>query len=264
MDKSIKMIDIGINLMSKQFNNDREQIVERALENGIGLIITGTDLKSSEQAINFIRKHTYQNIWCTVGCHPHNAKEMDLNYYKELNSLIENNKDIVVAVGETGLDYDRMFSPLEQQKKALSQMQYMAISSDLPMFLHERKAENDFVKIMKTQRTLCRKSIVHCFTGSKETVYRYLQMGFYIGITGWVCDNRRNKELLEAIKIIPIERILIETDATYLTPQGLNLDRRNTPDNLHYVLEKIAEIKKVDKNLLEESTLSNSRNLFNL
>ena len=89
-------------------------------------------------------------------------------------------------------------------------------------------------------------------------------MGFYIGITGWICDNRRNKELLEAIKIIPIERILIETDAPYLTPQGLNLDRRNTPDNLHYVLEKIAEIKKVDKNLLEESILSNSRNLFNL
>lgn len=199
-----------------------------------------------------------------MGCHPHNAKEMDVNYYNKLQALIKNNQDTVVAVGEAGLDYDRMFSEMNQQKRVLSQLQTIAIEQELPMFLHERKAVNDFVKTMKKERQLCMKSVVHCFTGDKNTAYSYLQLGLYIGLTGWICDNRRNKEVLEALKIIPLERILIETDAPYLTPLGYNLDKRNTPDNLKYVINKIAEIKNVNASEVEKVTYENTKKLFNI
>ena len=259
MNREIKRFDIGINLMSKQFNKDRKEIVEKALENGTGLIITGTDLYSSEKAINFIKENNYENVYCTVGCHRHNAGEADDNYIADLFKLIQNNKDIVVAVGECGLDYDRMFSTIEEQKYTFKKLQSLAERFNIPLFLHERKAVEDFMKASKQHRTLCKNSIVHCFTGSKETVYRYLQMGYYIGLTGWICDNRRNKDVLEALKIIPLERLLVETDAPYLTPlsmkgKNLNLDRRNTPDNLHYIIEKIAEVKNAEYDEVEKQT----------
>lgn len=269
MDHKIKRIDIGINLMSKQFNSDRKEIVERALENGTGLIITGTDLYSSQKATEFIKDNDYKNVWCTVGCHPHNAKEVDENYIGDLIKLIKSNEEIVVAVGECGLDYDRMFSTIEEQKETFKRLQEIGERFELPLFLHERKAVEDFMKASKQHRALCRKSIVHCFTGSKETVYRYLQMGYHIGLTGWICDNRRNKDVLEALKIIPLERILVETDAPYLTPlnmkgKSLNLDKRNVPDNLHYVIEKIAEVKKIGYEDVEKRTLENTRKLFGI
>ena len=259
----IKRIDIGINLMNKQFSKDREQIVENAINNGTGLVITGTDLQSSKEAIEFIREHDYKNVWCTCGVHPHNAKEFDTEYLFELTRLINRNTDIVVAVGEIGLDYDRMFSSKEDQVQTFKTMINLG-GPDKALFLHERKAVDDFIAIMKTRRKLCKNSVVHCFTGDKNTVYRYLQMGFMIGITGWICDNRRNKDLIEAVKIIPVERLLIETDAPYLTPLGHNLPRRNTPDNLKYVIEKIAEIKKISSDELEKQILKNTISIFNL
>lgn len=262
----IKRIDIGINLMNKQFKDDRLEIVNRALENGTGLIITGTDLYSSEQAIDFIRENNLKNVWCTVGVHPHNASEVDSEYYGELISLIRKNKDIVVAVGEAGLDYDRMFSPIDDQRKIFKDLQNTAETFNLPMFLHERSAVEDFIKISKMHRNLCKRSVVHCFTGDKNTVYRYLQMGYMIGLTGWICDNRRNKDVLDALKIIPLERIMIETDAPYLTPLSVKekLPRRNTPDNLRYVIEKIAEVKKARYEEVEKITLENTKKTFNI
>lgn len=251
--------------MNKQFKDDRLEIVNKALDNGTGLIITGTDLYSSEQAINFIRENNLSNVWCTVGVHPHNAKEVDINYFGETLRLIRKNKDIVVAVGECGLDYDRMFSPMEIQKRVFRDYQNAA-ENDMAMFLHERCAVDDFIKISKEHRQLCRRSVVHCFTGTKETAYRYLQLGYKIGLTGWICDNRRNKDVLEALKIIPLERILIETDAPYLTPLNVKekLPRRNTPDNLHYVIKKIAEVKKLSYDEVENITLRNTIETFNL
>lgn len=272
MEQQLRRIDIGINLMSKQFNKDRADIVKKAHENGTGLIITGTDLESSQDAIKFVRKmrlRGYNNIWCTVGCHPHNAKIVDENYIGDLIKLIRDNKDIVVAVGECGLDYDRMFSTIEEQQFTFRKLQEVGERFELPLFLHERKAVEDFMRASKQHRAICRKSVVHCFTGSKETVHRYMQMGYYIGLTGWICDNRRNKEVLEALKIIPLERLLIETDAPYLTPlnmngKALNLDRRNNPDNLKYVIEKIAEVKGVEPGLVEDKTLENTKKLFSI
>ena len=252
--------------MNKQFKDDRLEIAKRSIENGTGLIITGTDLYSSKKAIDFIRENNLSNVWCTVGVHPHNAKEVDDGYISSLLKLIKQNSDIVVAVGEAGLDYDRMFSPADQQKHVFKEMIEVASISGKPAFLHERKAVEDFINILKSDRDVCRRSVVHCFTGTKETVYRYLQMGCMIGITGWICDNRRNKEVFEALRIIPLERILIETDAPYLTPLnvGKKLPRRNTPDNLHYVIEKIAEVKNLSPIEVESIVLRNTLRTFNL
>ena len=263
---NIKRIDIGVNLMNKQFKDDRLNIVKRSIKNGTGLIITGTDLESSKRAIDFIRENNLNNVWCTVGVHPHNAKEVDDGYISSLSKLVKQNSDIVVAVGETGLDYDRMFSPADQQKHAFKEMIEVASVSGKPAFLHERKAVDDFISILKADRDVCRGSVVHCFTGTKETVYRYLQMGFMIGLTGWLCDNRRSKDVIEALKIIPLERILVETDAPYLTPLnvGKKLPRRNTPDNLHYVIEKIAEVKNLSPIEVESMLLRNTIKTFNL
>lgn len=262
----LKRVDIGINLMNKQFKNDRKEIVEKSLENGTGLIITGTDLYSSKDAIKFIRENNYKNVWCTVGVHPHNAGEVDGEYYGELVSLFRKHRDIIVAVGEAGLDYDRMFSTVDEQRRVFKDLQNTAEVTQLPMFLHERQAVDDFIKLSKQHRGICKNSVVHCFTGTKETVYRYLQLGYKIGLTGWICDNRRNKDVLEAIKIIPLDRILVETDAPYLTPLNVKekLPRRNTPDNLHYVIKKIAEVKKLSYDEVEKQTLLNTVNTFKL
>lgn len=261
---NIRRIDIGINLMNKQFNKDRKAVVEKSLSNGTGLIITGTDLYSSQDAVEFISENNYNNIWCTCGCHPHNAKEYDRNYLDDMIRLIRQNRDKVIAIGECGLDYDRMFSTQEMQRKCFSDLLDTAERLDLPLFLHERKAVDDFIKLMKKHRNLCKRSVVHCFTGDKNTVYRYLQLGMMIGLTGWICDDRRNKDVLEAIKIIPLDRIMIETDAPYLTPLGLGLPKRNTPDNLHYVIEEIAHIKKLPYEAVESVTFENTKRFFNL
>jgi len=272
----LKRIDIGINLMNKRFKEDRLKIVEKAHQNGVGLIITGTDLKSSVKAVDFVRSvklKGFNNIWCTVGCHPHNAKEVDEKYGEQLLKLIQDNSDIVVAVGECGLDYDRMFSTRDEQLKALKLQMEIASKVDKPLFLHERKAEDDFIKTLKKYRNLCRKSVVHCFTGTKETVYRYLQLGFMIGITGWICDNRRNKDLIEALKIIPLERLMIETDAPYLTPlhdvktgEKLNLSKNITEctNNLQYILDTIAYIKQSELANVERITYENTIKTFKL
>lgn len=260
----IQRYDIGVNLMSRQFQKDRNEIVEKALVDGTGLIITGTDLDSSKAAIEFIRKNGYKHVFCTVGCHPHNAIEYDGLYASQMLQLIRKNRDIVVAVGECGLDFERMYSPEEFQIKTFRSMLHMASSTKLPVFLHERGAEEPFVKTMKTHKEMYPHSLVHCYTGNKQKVYRYLQMGFMIGITGWICDNRRNKDLLEAIRIIPLDRLMVETDSPYLTPHNRNLPRRNTPENLKYVIEKIAEVKRQDYHEVETALLKNTKDFFRI
>ena len=145
--------------------------------------------------------------------------------------LSENHR--MVAVGECGLDYDRMFSARENQVRCLEKHIVLAEKLDMPLFLHERSAAEDFVKRFKKHPEICAKSVVHCFTGGKATLDKYLSMGFSIGITGWICDERRGKELQDAVRIIPLDRILVETDAPYLTPRNVpGLDRTNVPQKI--------------------------------
>ena len=168
-----------------------------------------------------------------------------------------------MAVGECGLDYDRMFSARENQIRCLEKHIVLAEKLDKPLFLHERSAAEDFVKRFKNQQKICEKSVVHCFTGNKETLDKYLSMGFSIGITGWICDGRRAKELREAVRIIPLDRILIETDAPYLTPRNVpGLDRTNIPQNIVYVARELATYMNVSEDVLVEHAMRNTKRIF--
>lgn len=261
---NFKYIDIGINLMGKQFEKDRDSVVTDSLNKSIGLVITGTDVKSSKNALEYVKRNNLEGLWSTCGTHPHNASMWTENYKSEFLGVLKDKK--VVAIGEIGLDYDRMYSPREKQLECFNDILQIAEDDALkrPLFLHERSADGDFVRLLKQHKSVCNRSIVHCFTGDRATALRYLNLGCYIGITGWVCDTRRNKELVDALKVIPLERLMVETDAPYLTPLNKGLDRRNVPENIKYVVEEIAKIKGLDVEEVRKKTLENTLKVFHI
>lgn len=256
----IKYIDIGTNLFNDQFKEKEEEIVDSAASASTAIIITGTSIKSSKQAAAFVKDKT--GIWSTAGVHPHAARTCNEKTLDQLRELLQNSN--VVAVGECGLDYDRMFSEKEVQLKWFEKQIELAEEVKKPLFLHERSAASDFASVMKSHPDICRKSIVHCFTGDGNTVEQYLELGCYIGITGWICDDRRNKDLLDAIKVIPINRLMAETDAPYLTPKGFGLSRINVPDNIRHVVDRIAMEKNMDIEEVRKTLLENTIQFFGL
>lgn len=256
----VKYYDIGLNLFCRQFP-DPEKIIRDAAENGIGCILTGTDMKENKRINDFVKSH---DVFGTAGIHPHNADRARQEDFLLIEKLLSGN-DRMVAVGECGLDYDRMFSAKENQIRCLEKHIVLAEKLDKPLFLHERSASGDFIKRFKNHPDICKKSVVHCFTGDKETLDKYLSMGFSIGITGWICDDRRGKELRDAVKIIPLDRILVETDAPYLTPKNVpGLDRTNVPQNIRYVARELAEHMKVPEDVLIENAKRNTERIFRI
>ncbi|MBD5089892.1 MAG: TatD family hydrolase [Clostridiales bacterium] len=256
----IKYYDIGLNLFCRQFP-EPESVIQSAEMEGICCILTGTDAKENRKINTFVKTH---NTFGTAGIHPHNADRSMQEDFCLIEQIISENKR-VVAVGECGLDYDRMFSSKENQIRCLEKQILIAEKFNKPLFLHERSAENDFIRRFKKHPDICKKSVVHCFTGNKKTLDKYLSMGFSIGITGWICDDRRAKELREAVHIIPLDRILIETDAPYLTPKNVQgLDRTNIPQNIKYVVKELAHYMKVQEEVLIENTKKNTERIFQI
>lgn len=233
------IIDIGVNLMHRSFQADREQVVEQAIANHvIPLIITGTSLRNSMEASRFAGRYPGK-LYATAGVHPHDAKscsEETMAKLRELAALPQ-----VVAIGECGLDYNRDFSPRDIQRKWFAEQIRLARELNMPLFLHEREAFSDFVAILKEHSV--HKAVVHCFTGTQSELKAYLEMGLYIGITGWICDERRGKHLRELVRMIPLNRLMIETDAPFLTPRDLKekpKGGRNEPAFLPHILQSIA------------------------
>ncbi|MCI8717739.1 MAG: TatD family hydrolase [Lachnospiraceae bacterium] len=256
----IKYYDIGLNLFCKQFP-DSEKIIREAAQAGVACILTGTDQKENKKINDFVKKH---EVYGTAGIHPHNADSAKQEDFAFIEKIVKGNQRIV-AVGECGLDYDRMFSVKENQIRCLEKHIVLAEKLDKPLFLHERSASEDFVRRFKKHPEICKKSVVHCFTGDKRTLDKYLSMGFSIGITGWICDDRRAKELREAVKIIPLNRILIETDAPYLTPRNVSgLGRTNVPQNIVYVAKELAKYMKVSEEALTENAKKNTERIFQI
>lgn len=255
-----KYYDIGLNLFCRQFP-EPEKIIQEALDNGVCCILTGTDSKENRKIDEFVKEH---EAFGTAGIHPHNADQARQEDFQLIEKIVsENNK--IVAVGECGLDYDRMFSTKENQIRCLEKHIILAEKLDKPLFLHERSAADDFIKRFKKHPDICKKSVVHCFTGNKVTLDKYLSLGFSIGITGWICDERRGKELREAVRIIPLNRILLETDAPYLTPKNVpGLDRTNVPQNIQYVVKDLAKHMKVSEEVLMENARKNTERLFKI
>jgi TatD DNase family protein len=258
------LLDIGINLAHDSFDQDRDAVIQRAADAGVTrMLITGSSLASTHTAIALVQKHPAQ-MRCTAGVHPHHAVELDAAQLRAFDELAGRNE--VVAVGECGLDYFRNFSPHEAQIQAFEAQLELAAGVGKPVFLHQRDAHQDFMRVMGKHRAQLSGGVAHCFTAGLDEARAYLDLDLYIGITGWICDERRGHHLREVVRHIPADRLLIETDAPYLLPRDLQpkpQSRRNEPMYLPHVLAAIAQARGDSVAALAEITTANALRLFN-
>jgi TatD DNase family protein len=258
------LIDIGVNLTSKQFRADLPAVIERALNGGVSyMIVTGLTAPLSHAALELARARPRQ-LCCTAGVHPHNASSVDAHTRGELGNLARAPE--VVAIGECGLDYDRDFSPRPQQRAAFEAQLELAAERQKPVFLHQRSAHDDFERILRNARPKLTGGVVHCFTGDARELDCYLELGLCIGITGFICDERRGTRLRELVRRIPPDRLMVETDAPFLLPRdlkGVN-GRRNEPAYLPHVARSVARYAGRDEAELRRSTTATAFELFGL
>ncbi len=263
--KEAHLIDIGANLAHDSFDHDRAAALERAWDAGLeAILVTGSTAASNRQALELARAHPGR-LYATAGLHPHHASDWDETLAARIAELAREPQ--VLALGECGLDYCRNYSPHEDQRRAFIAQLGLAVQADKPVFLHQREAHADFHAILREYRAALAGCVVHCFTDSGSALDAYLALDCYIGITGWICDERRGLGLRELVKRIPAERLLIETDAPYLLPRSIKpspKDRRNEPAYLPWVLRAIAEARGDDAAQLAAQTSVNTRRLFRL
>jgi TatD DNase family protein len=204
-------------------------------------------------------------LFATAGVHPHHASSWNVDVESELRELLAHEE--VVAVGEAGLDYFRDFSPRADQLKAFEAQLQMGVDSGLPLFLHLRDAHEDFHAVLRSFRDDISQAVVHCFTGSKKELFSYLDLDCHIGITGWICDERRGTHMKDYLGDIPAERLMIETDAPYLKPRNLRpkvKSHRNEPRLLPWILGTLAAVRNVHPDELARQTTGNARQFFRL
>jgi TatD DNase family protein len=259
------LIDIGANIAHGSFDEDRVDMMRRAADAGVHkIIVTGSSDDSNVQAAN-LAEQSPGVLYSTAGVHPHHASDYNDDSDALIRSLIK--KDCVVAVGECGLDYFRNFSPREAQLSAFKRQLDIAKDSGLPVFLHQRDAHDDFVEILEPALPDLSRAVAHCFTGEGESLREYIAMGLYIGITGWICDERRGKHLHDIVSIIPDDKLLIETDAPYLLPRTIQprpKSRRNEPMYLPEVVRELAEARGQTEDHIAAITTANTIRFFAL
>ena len=259
----MELIDIGANLAHDSFDDDRAAVLERAAEAGVTrMIVTGSSDESNRRAAELVadRRGT---LFSTAGVHPHHAAD----YTHASDALIRElvGRENVVAVGECGLDYFRNFSPREDQLRVFRAQLDIAIDTGMPVFLHQRDAHDDFVEVLEDALPRLSRAVAHCFTGEHESLREYLAMGLYIGITGWICDERRGRRRYEIAGVIPDDRLMIETDAPYLLPRTLRpkpKTRRNEPAWLPEVLRVVAEARGQSVEHVARITTENAERFF--
>lgn len=264
------MIDIGANLTNKSFNHDIEEVLERARLAGIEkIVVTGSCFESNRDALDLAKQKTNDDfLYSTAGLHPHHASDWNGEITEQIDQLLLN--DSVVAIGETGLDYNRNFSDPADQRLAFQELLELAQAHNKPLFLHQRDAHNDFYSMLKAFPDLWQRAVVHCFTDTERALKDYLELGCYIGITGWICDKKRGKRLRDIVKHIPLNRLLIESDAPYLMPHRDQIKNtmaqknRNEPCTLNHVAQQLAESLAVDKEEIINTTRNNAIRFFNL
>ncbi len=259
------LIDIGSNLTHTSFAADLDEVIGRAVEAGVARqVVTGTDLASSRAAADLAARHP-RMLWSTAGVHPHHASAFEPPLRAHLEELLAQPQ--VVAVGECGLDYFRDISPRPQQRAAFVAQLEIAAGSGKPVFLHQRDAHADFTAILREHRTTLRSGVAHCFTEGPLELEVYLGLDLSIGITGWVCDERRGGALREAVPRIPREKLLLETDAPYLLPRDLRpqpKSRRNEPAYLPHIAATVAALRGESLGSVAEATTQNAERLFGL
>jgi len=259
----MRLVDIGANLTHNAFDPDREEVVARAQHAGVQtIIVTGTTIEESRQAAALARSHP-GFLYATAGVHPHHARGCPPDTIPQLAEIATDPH--VVAIGECGLDFNRNYSPRPDQEIWFVAQIELALSLDKPLFLHSRDAHPRFAEILKEHGV--KRAVAHCFTGEKKELRAYLDLGLYIGITGWICDERRGRHLLDLVREIPGHRLLLETDAPYLTPRDLKPQpkaRRNEPAFLPHILKAVARALGRPAEEVAAETERNARELFSL
>lgn len=253
------LIDSHAHLDDRKFDDDRESLIKNFKNNNIELVINiGADLKTSQASVELAEKH--DAIYAAVGVHPHSAKEVNTMVMEQLKELAENEK--VIAIGEIGLDYYYDNSPRDVQRKWFIEQLKLAKELDLPVIIHTRDAAGETFEILKNNQNGNVRGVLHSYSGSVEMALDYVKMGFYISIGGPVTfkNARIVREVAEAV---PLDKLLIETDCPYLTPEPYR-GKRNEPVYVKYTAEKIAEIKKISYDDLVKATNANTRKLFNI
>jgi TatD DNase family protein len=259
------LVDIGVNLVHARFKADRGAVLERAAAAGVeALIITGTSVWASRAALELARTRP-GFLYSTAGVHPHDARHSGEQTLDELRSLAASRE--VVAIGECGLDFNRDFSPRPAQERCFEAQAALACELGLPLFLHERDAHERFVQILGGLGPLPASGVVHCFTGSAAELEAYLELGLHIGITGWICDERRGGHLRGLLRRIPLERLMLETDAPFLTPRDLRpwpRGGRNEPAFLPHVLQAAADALGMPAEAVARATTETAKRFFRL
>lgn len=258
------LVDIGANLTHASFSRDLEVVLERArAANVTELILTGTDLAHAEQALELTRHHP--GLYATAGVHPHDASQWNAALEQAMRAL--HREPGIVAVGECGLDFNRNFSTPADQERAFEAQLGLAAESGLPLFIHERDAGKRMTEILSSWRDDISQAVVHCFTGERQTLYGYLDLDLHIGLTGWICDERRGHHLRDLVAAIPANRLMLETDCPYLLPRNLPAKlkgRRHEPALLPWIAAEIAHWRGDDEMALAQATTATARTFFRI
>ena len=258
------LVDIGANLAHDSFAADLDAVLERAASAGVSeIVVTGSAQDSNADALALARRYPGR-LYATAGLHPHHAGDWNAAIAAQLRehaALPE-----VVALGECGLDYFRNYSPRDAQRRAFAAQLDIAAQTGRPLFLHQRDAHGDFVAMLREYRAQLGAVVVHCFTDTQAALEDYLALDCHIGITGWICDERRGAHLLDAVRIIPDDRLMLETDAPYLLPRTAPKapSRRNEPAYLPWVTRAVAQARGTDEHRIAALTSRTARRFFGI
>lgn len=242
----------------ESFNEDRENIIREIKENGVVNVLNcGASMQGARDSVKLADKYDF--FYAAVGIHPENAYELTEENYEEIKEMTKNPK--VRAIGEIGLDYYwEENPPREKQKEVFRRQMELAMELDMPVVIHDRDAHGDTLEIMKEFPQV--KGVVHCFSGSVEFARECLKLGYYIGFTG-VITFKNAKKAIDVVKEVPMDRILVETDAPYMAPTP-NRGKRNRSDYIKFVIEKIADIKEISVDEVSSVTIKNTKNLLKI
>jgi TatD DNase family protein len=258
----MQLFDSHCHLDDRAYDNDIQDVVQRMNAAGVAAaMVIGTTLPRSIKAVSVAE--SFPGLYASVGIHPHDAKSCDEATLNTLINLAQNPR--VHAWGEIGLDFNRMFSPRETQEKWLIRQLEIADELNFPVIFHERDSDGRLIEILKAHFKNEKSGVIHCFSGNKTELKQYLDLGLYIGITGIVTIKKRGAELRKLVPLIPADRILIETDAPYLTPAPENNHtRRNEPAFVRSVLLKLAMVRQEDPEDLAAKIWDNTCRLYGI
>lgn len=255
----MRLFDSHCHLDDEQFDIDRDELIQALPQEGIVYCLTvGSDLSSSERSLQLADEHNF--IYAAAGVHPHEAIKATKDYIKRLEKLLSHKK--AVAVGEIGLDYHYDFSPRDIQRKLLEEQLDLAYQKKMPVILHVREAHGDMIDLMKNRKDKLPKGVMHCFSGSAESALEYVRLGFHISFAGPITFKNAGKLLLAA-QAVPLDKLLIETDSPYLSPQPFR-GRRNDPSMVKYICQKLASLRGLEIEEMADITFNNTLSLLKI